>query len=333
MAGIPINDLPSTVGCQLTDQLPSQQGATTVKETLSQVMMLYEAQITQLTGMTGVIKSPTAIQDAYGHNVVSFSSVDPDANNYLTIQNGADSDVTLISDSSSNVNVPFTFKTKGTASFAFVCGNGTLGNDPIYIYPSGGFPANPGIIGISTLTDIRTWTFPDMSGNVLVAMQSTDGEITNNTKQIGFQSYIENDVPNVTGDGSAYFLSGLTSIYDNGNCFDDSTGFFTAPVAGTYIFSIIVQVYNLTVAATSSFCTMAVLGGTSPQGSHTLDQSNWGLVCNQTTKQYTVQGTFIATLNQGDQIATIISETASGTKTIGVSGGIDVTNISGRLLI
>lgn len=332
MAGIPIDDLPPTSGCQLTDQFPSQQGPTTVRESLNQVMTLYEAEITELTGMTGVIKAPTSIQDSNGHNVVTFSSGDPDANNFITLQNNTDSDVYIRSNSNVNSNVPFVFSTKGTASFSFVCGNGTLGNDPIYIYANG-LGGYAGVIGMPTLTNFRIWNFPDRGGDVLIATQSAAGAITNNSNQIGFQSYIAADKPNVTGDGTTYFLSGLTSIYDNGNCFDDTTGLFTAPIAGTYLFSVIIQVYNLTALATSSACTMAVLGGTSPQGSHVFDQSNWGLVCNQTTKQYTVQCTFIATLDQGDQIATIISESGTGAKTIGVSGGVDITNISGRLLI
>ena len=63
--------------------------------------------------------------------------------------------------------------------------------------------------------------------------------------EISFFAYKTANTPNATGDGTYVYFTGLTELYDPGADFNPTTGIFTAPVTGRYIFSAMVSLYNL----------------------------------------------------------------------------------------
>lgn len=64
MAGIKISNLTAIPSSALTDIFPAVQSGVTYKTTLQQALTLFQAQATNLTGVTGVITFPTAITGA-----------------------------------------------------------------------------------------------------------------------------------------------------------------------------------------------------------------------------------------------------------------------------
>lgn len=64
MAGVKISALTAVPSSALTDVVPGVQGGVTYKETLQQIMTLYQASMTNLTGLTGAISAPTTITGA-----------------------------------------------------------------------------------------------------------------------------------------------------------------------------------------------------------------------------------------------------------------------------
>lgn len=60
------------------------------------------------------------------------------------------------------------------------------------------------------------------------------------TKQPAFSAYLPSTDANVTGDASVYTFGGvtdLTEIFDQGGDFDNSTGIFTTPISGRFLFN------------------------------------------------------------------------------------------------
>lgn len=60
-----------------------------------------------------------------------------------------------------------------------------------------------------------------------------------------FGAYVSADIPNVTGNGTAFVVPFDTEIFDNLNNYNNATGVFTAPQTGRYHFSTMVQNDNI----------------------------------------------------------------------------------------
>lgn len=52
-----------------------------------------------------------------------------------------------------------------------------------------------------------------------------------------FNAYLSGNVNNVTGDTTVYTVAWNSTVYNVGSCFNTSTGVFTAPATGTYLFT------------------------------------------------------------------------------------------------
>ena len=61
MAGVKISGLGAIPSAALTDLVAEVQGGTTYKATLQKIATLFEAELTNLSGITGEITAPTAI--------------------------------------------------------------------------------------------------------------------------------------------------------------------------------------------------------------------------------------------------------------------------------
>jgi hypothetical protein len=69
---------------------------------------------------------------------------------------------------------------------------------------------------------------------------------TNWNYQSRFLANLINNLVNVTGDGTYYLVKFDNSFYDVGSPYNPATGYFTAPIAGTYLFNVGITFENIT---------------------------------------------------------------------------------------
>jgi hypothetical protein len=84
------------------------------------------------------------------------------------------------------------------------------------------------------------------SANADAIVISSDEEVTM-PKQPGFYAWLNGDLSNVTGDDTMYSIAGTWSEITDQNA-DFSSGIFTAPVTGTYIFYCNISISGLSAA-------------------------------------------------------------------------------------
>lgn len=66
-----------------------------------------------------------------------------------------------------------------------------------------------------------------------------------------FSAKVATDIPNVTGDGTAYNIIFDTGVFGIGGTYNTATGVFTAPYTGLYLFTYVISVGDITASHTS----------------------------------------------------------------------------------
>jgi hypothetical protein len=83
--------------------------------------------------------------------------------------------------------------------------------------------------------------------------------IVNGSSNTSLLATLTSAATNVTGDGTVYTLVWNNVVYGSG--YNTSTGVFTCPVAGDYLFTPVVQISNLTASFTFCTATLVATGG------------------------------------------------------------------------
>jgi hypothetical protein len=146
-----------------------------------------------------------------------------------------------------------------------------------------------------------------------------------NTSQPVFIAYLDSDITNATGDGTAANITGTWGeIFDVGSCF--SNGVFTAPVTGKYLISGVVYFYNITVGVHDNFGA----GLVTSNRTYRLVSSNWA----SAVAAFAIPFAVICDMDANDT-AYLQCWAYSGTKVVGIFSeylGEIKTGMSGALL-
>lgn len=106
--------------------------------------------------------------------------------------------------------------------------------------------------GSSTNRAIATWD--GITGTALFDNSTTNIDSTGrytNTAQPAFRAYLSTVTNDVTGDGTNYTVIFNNEVFDRGSNYDNTTGIFTAPVAGIYQFNFAIGYQNIDASHTS----------------------------------------------------------------------------------
>jgi len=146
-----------------------------------------------------------------------------------------------------------------------------------------------------------------------------------------FSAYNSADDLNTTGSGTQYTVICDTEVYDTGANYDNATGIFQAPVAGTYHFDCAVGIQSQSAAMTAGLVSF-IIGGTGPS------VGTWGVFRNNSTAtQSVVDGiwrcggslsTYLAAGDTAKVIVRILSG-AGDTATVMGDAALGVTWFSG----
>lgn len=93
------------------------------------------------------------------------------------------------------------------------------------------------------------FTMASATGTVMSALDT--GEITY-PLQPAFLAIVSTTIDNVTGDGTTYTVVFNSEIYDKNSDYNNTTGVFTAPVTGTYLFCTFVGFGDIGASHTAS---------------------------------------------------------------------------------
>lgn len=135
-------------------------------------------------------------------------------------------------------------------------------------------------------------------------------------------------ISNVTGDGTAYQLICDNIIFNNGSNYNNTTGVFTAPVTGKYLFILSVELNGVTAAFTNAF--LLIVTTARNYLGYNINPS----VLAAPNTQPSMEMTAIADMTAGDTMHGTVTVNG-GTKVVGIVGNTSTdvrTFIQGYLI-
>src|SRR5271157_5574103 len=137
---------------------------------------------------------------------------------------------------------------------------------------------------------------------------------TNNAINLGqttFAAYPSTAQSNVTGDGTVYTVIFDTATVNEGSNYNTSTGIFTAPVAGNYLFNTTVELTGFTSVGTFAAISINSIPVCYVDSYNSIDSAGLGII---------LSGSIACALSKGATVAVTL-QVSGGTKTVSVGGG------------
>ena len=144
-----------------------------------------------------------------------------------------------------------------------------------------------------------------------------------------FEAYVTSTSSGVTGDSTAYNIASYTTVYDTTSSFNASTGVFTAPVTGCYMFYACILLGSIGSGNTNGLALFISNG--LPSGQAIIDISNWANR-RASTNQVSCVGAICIQLNATATVKLQVTESNNGSKNVTVVGGSGSTAFGGRLI-
>lgn len=195
------------------------------------------------------------------------------------------------------------------------------GSDPTFQAPAVDGP------GSSTANALARWngTGGDTLRNSTVIV-SNNGEMIN-ASQPAFLAYLNTQDNNVTGNGASFTLgsgNALTEVFDQNSDFV-TTGTFTAPVTGKYLFVISITLLNIT-ASTQGTSRIVTSNGTFQACAQNPNNVRG------TGSGWQAYGSAFCDMDAADTATFTITATGEGGNTLDVSSTLAKTFVSGCLI-
>lgn len=154
-----------------------------------------------------------------------------------------------VSGSSAAMTITNSSNTANSNAYLEMITGGASSGDPFVLFGNGTGTYAMGIDNSDS--DAYVTSLSSTIGTSNAIKITTAGNITTPLTS-AFFAYMP-DTANVTGTGTVYTLAGYTEVFDQASNFNATTGQFTAPRAGRYLFTFAVEITNITAAMTSGF--------------------------------------------------------------------------------
>jgi hypothetical protein len=209
--GIKISALTPIATPAYSDVFPVVQSGVTYKESFTQLQSLFaisgaNTNITSMTGLTGVLKAPTAIQDSSGANIVTFASA-ASAVNYIQLESIGTGNGPMVSafGSDTDVNLVLLSQRAGTVNL-----QSTSTATAVKIL-SGTAYQHETDLSFSNTATTRTVTFPDQNGTIYLANKANGTEAANAVTANGTEGVITTSALTTAG-GANYAITWTNSF-------------------------------------------------------------------------------------------------------------------------
>lgn len=186
-------------------------------------------------------------------------------------------------------------------------------------------------IGSTTSRHVKLGNLISPDGSISIGYLSPNITLQVSPPPVVFSAYLSSPQSNLTGDSTNYFIIFNGILINTGGAYNPATGIFTAPVAGNYMFSYAIQIFNLNVAhsvfsagigdTSSSLTTLFSNSWANPFVSSTTVDEGSGPVTGY--QSYGASG--IIPLTVGQQVR-ISFQVRGGTKTVGLDSHWAIDN-------